>query len=425
MSQGFTQTSFASVLKEWYDDDGLTNATYKQNPYWAKLPKKSAGGLDFIHPVQYATAQGRRTVFSQAQSSGNATSALFAKFAMTRVENWQSASVSTELFYSSKTDRGSFVDAVVKATEDCMRNLGNAQSVSLFGDGTGKRGALISTQSVSSSVITLSIAANAVYFEVGMELDLCASGTTTPRAYGSAGHGLYVGKVDRIGGTVTVVTTLDGTVTCAINDATNGIPTAAASDDIFIRADENAVLEGFGSWIVYGGPTAALFNGVDRTSDPVRLAGLWLDGTNMSLAEALIQSASNVMREGGELTHFAMSYGNFANLIKSQAARVQIISNIRDQITPDIGFDGVELMTSAGPVIVMPDRNCPPDKVYGLNMDTWLFEHIADPVQLFDIDGNTVLRQATDSGVEMRFFSTGQLVCREPRSNIVIKVPAA
>ncbi len=425
MATGYNQTSFASVLKEWYDDDGLTNATYKGNPYWAKLPKKSAGGLDFIHPVQYATSQGRRTVFSQAQSSGNLTGMLAAKFAMTRQENWQSASISTELYYSAKTDRGAFVDAVVKATDDCMRNLGNAQSVALFGDGTGLRGNISSGTTLASAVLTLAIPANAVYFEVGMELDLCAAGTQTPRAYGSAGHGLYVGKVDRILGNLTIVTTLDGTTTCNITDATNGIPTAATGDSIFIRSDENAVLQGFGSWIPYGGPTSALFNGVDRTVDPVRLAGLYLDGTNMSLSEVLIQSASNVMREGGELTHFAMSFGNFAQLIKSQAARVQIISNIRDQVTPDIGFDGVELMTSAGPVIVMPDRNCPPNRVYGLNMDTWLFEHIADPVQLFDIDGNTVLRQATDSGVEMRFFSTGQVVCRQPSSNIVINVPAA
>lgn len=425
MASGNTQTTIDALLKFYYDDGALVNETYFDNPLWAMMTKRQAvanvTGRSFIHPIVYATSQGRRVNFAQAQSAGQATGELSVDFTVPRFNNYQDASVATETVLSTRDDRGAFTRAVTLITDDCLRNLGLDQAIAMYGDGSGVRGNINSTTNVASSSLTLAVADNALYFEVGMELDLSTSATAPVKAYGTAGHGLYVIAVDRINGILTIGTTLNPATASPsnINDATNGIPTAADGDFIFVRGDQGAKMTGIQAWIPYGGPSATSFLGVNRTIDPVRLAGNWLDGSQLSVEDAMIQGATNVKKQSSMgITHFFMGYSKFAQLLKSQSAKVMI----EEQVNPDVSFEGVELMTSTGKVAVIPDRNCPPDRMFGLNLGAWDYIHLGDPIQIFNYDGNTWLRQPSDDGMEIRFFSLGNLVCRQPAANIVIKV---
>jgi hypothetical protein len=181
-------------------------------------------------------------------------------------------------------------------------------------------------------------------------------------------------------------------------------------------------MQGIQAWVPYGGvATNDSFLGVNRSTDPVRLAGNFLDCTQLAVEDAFIQAANNVAKQGGKLTHFFIPYNKYAQLLKSQSAKVTII----EEVNPDISFDGLQVLTAKGPVIVMPDRNCPADRMFGLSIDTWAYTHVGDPVQMFNLDGNTWLRQATSDGLEIRFFSMGNLVCRVPAHNITMKCSAA
>ena len=426
MSSGNNQTTIDALLKYYYDDGALVNETYRDNPLWAMVTKRQAianvTGRSFIHPVVYATSQGRRVNFAQAQSAGNATGELSVDFTVPRVQNYQDASVATQTVLSTKDDRGAFTRAVTLITDDCLGNLGLDQAISMYGDGSGTRGNISSTTNVSSSQLYLAVADNALLFEVGMELDLATSETATVKAYGSAGHGLYVIAVDRINGILTIGTTLNPATasTCNINDSVNGIPTAADGDFIFVRGDQGLKMVGLQAWIPYGGVASNdSFLGVNRSVDPVRLAGNWLDGTQLSIEDALIQAATNVKKQSSMgVSHFFMGYSKYAQLLKSQSAKVVI----EEQVNPDVSFEGIELLTSTGKVAVIPDRNCPPNYIFGLNLGTWDYIHLGDPVQIFNLDGNTWLRQPSDDGMEIRFFSFGNLVCRVPAANIIVKV---
>lgn len=425
MASGNTQTTIDALLKFYYDDGALVNETYFDNPLWAMMTKRQAvanvTGRSFIHPIVYATSQGRRVNFAQAQSAGQATGELSVDFTVPRFNNYQDASVATETVLSTRDDRGAFTRAVTLITDDCLRNLGLDQAIAMYGDGTGVRGNVSSTTNVSSSSLTLAVSDNALYFEVGMELDLSTSATAPVKAYGTAGHGLYVIAVDRINGILTIGSTLNPSTASPvnINDATNGIPSAADGDFIFVRGDQGAKMTGLQAWIPYNGPSATSFLGVNRTIDPVRLAGNWLDGTQLSVEDAMIQASTNVKKQSSMgVTHFFMGYSKFAQLLKSQSAKVVI----EEQVNPDVSFEGVELMTASGKVAVIPDRNCPPDKMFGLNLGTWDYIHLGDPIQIFNYDGNTWLRQPSDDGMEIRFFSLGNLVCRQPSANVVVKV---
>lgn len=426
MSSGNTQTTIDALLKFYYDDGALVNETYFDNPLWAMMTKKQAvanvTGRSFIHPIVYATSQGRRVSFSAAQAAGQITGELSADFTVPRFNNYQDASIATETILSTRDDRGAFTRAVTLVTDDCLHNLGLDQAISMYGDGSGVRGNISATTTIASSTLQLAVADNALYFEVGMALDLATSPTATVKAYGTAGHGLYVIAVDRINGTLTIGTTPNpATATaCNISDATNGIPTAADGDYIFVQGDQGAKMTGLQAWIPYNSSGLATpFLGVTRSIDPVRLAGNWLDGSSLSVEDALIQAATNVKKQSSMgVTHFFMGYSKYAQLLKSQSAKVVI----EEQVNPDVSFEGVELLTSSGRVSVIPDRNCPPDKMFGLNLGTWDYIHLGDPVQVFNYDGNTWLRQPSDDGMEIRFFSLGNLVCRQPSANVVVKV---
>lgn len=422
MASGNTITTIDAILKEYYDDGMLVNETYRKNPLWSMITKQqdmsSVTGRSFIHPVVFATSQGRAVNFGLAQSRGNSTGERSVDFTVTRVKNYQVASVSTETVLATANDRGAFTRAVTLITDDCLGNLGLDQAISMYGDGSGQRGNISATTNVATSQLILAVAQNVAYFEVGMELDLASTVNGAVRAYGSAGHGLYVISVDRTAGVLTIGTTPGGSTPVAINDAVNGIPTATDGDFIFARGDQSLKMVGIEGWIPFGGPSSTPFFGVDRTVDSVRLGGNWLDGTQLSIEDAFIQATSNVALQGQELTHFFMPYNKYAQLLKSQTAKVIIV----EEVAPNISFDGLQVLTPSGTVSVFPDRNCPPNRIYGLNMKTWEYTHVGDPVAVWDLDGNTWLRQTSDDGMEIRFFSFGNLVCRVPASNITIKV---
>lgn len=434
-SIGNTMLSLDAILKEYYRDGGVVNTTFVNNPLWALMTKKQnvmsgVGGRSFLWPVKYATSQGRSAVFATAQNSGQITSTQSVDFIVPNVTNYQYTTLASQVVLQTRGNRNAFVEAVTLEMDGCLDNMGRDMGGAVYGDGTGIRGSVGSTTVLSSSQLVLSIADQSLQFEVGMQLDLCPVGTQTPRAYGSAGHGLYIIGVDRVLGILTIGTTPNPQTATpvAINDAVNGIPTAALGDGIFCVGDENAKITGLNGWLPYGGPSATPFFNVVRTVDPTRLAGQSLDGSLLSVEEAFIQGTTVVAKQGGgmgrnQVTHFFIPFNKYSQLLKSQAARTIIDVAIGEGEEPDVSFPGVELMTAQGPVIVMPDNNCPPNRMFGIDINTWNFLHVGpDPVSLFNLDGLDMLRTATADGLEIRFYSFGAVVCTKPGSNIVINV---
>src|ERR1700749_1986789 len=133
MATGNTILSIDQILKEYYPDGAIVNETYVKNPLWAMMTKShdtsGVGGREFVHPVVYATSQGRSTVFSQAQARGQTTSELSASFLVKRFKNYQNATISTEALLATKDNRGAFVNAVTLITDDALNNLGLDQAI--------------------------------------------------------------------------------------------------------------------------------------------------------------------------------------------------------------------------------------------------------------------------------------------------------
>lgn len=456
LDTGDTNLTVDGVLKNFYRDGAAVNTTYEDHPLWALMGKKrgmaNVTGRAFIHSVVYGGSQGHGALgpansggagtlgtgayvgFPLAQLRGQETSLSAKEFVIQHQINWRDFSVSTQALLSTKGDRGAFVDAVTLESDNALRSAGNDLEIYMLGfggaiatttSGTGSgtaswvtsgTGSRAQVGSIVGNTVVLLQAAHGVRFEVGMELDAAATDGGTPEAFGSLGHGLYVGYVDSQNGILTTVDVNGNPV--SPTDAANGIPTLAANNYLSLRSDSNAVTLGLESWIPFGGPTSTLFGGVNRQVFPTRLAGNYLDGTQLSIEEIFIQAPVQQARQSNKpLTHFLLSWNTLGKLMKSQISKVAIV---QDTEFENISFRGFNVYTPQGEVTVIPLRNCSDNRIYGINIDTWDYIHLGDPIQLWDFDGNEGLRQAQAEGIEYRFITMGNVVCHEPPANITI-----
>ena len=434
MSQANTMSSgFKALLKEFYTDEVVADATYEKNPFYALVPKNEmVTGAHYNVPVIYGQGQGRSRNFSYAQGAGAVSGTNSAVFQAALLSNWADATISSELILSTGNDRGAFLKASKQVMDGQLKNLAVDMEMELLGDGSGSRGqiAVGSSTSLSTGVLTLAVPQQAFNFEVGMQLAASSvlTGTGSLRVNGSGITGNYAGLlvigVDRINGTIT--TGSSAGVAGAPNDATNGLVSLTAGDYLFQVGDKGNALLGIQAWIPYGGPAATgdsfTNSAVNRAVDPVRLAGLWFNGQSMSTEECLIKAAAAVSQQGDDIDHYIMSYPKFAALASSLGSKVQI-TELR--ATPSVGFEAIEIMGPAGPIKVVPDRSCPPTSIFGIKKDTWELSSVRKAIFVWDLDGRNELRQGSDSGLELRFMSYSNLFCHKPSANINIAVQSA
>ena len=408
-----------AILKEIYSDDGVTNEFFVDNPFFALMPKKEdVTGRYYEQPVWASAGQAQSRTFA-ASTSGPGLQAFAGisgeapyTFLVPKVENMAVANVSSKLIAESSSSKGAFVDMVRAIADNQMQQLVNDTAVGLFRGADINRGQV--GDSVAGAVLTIASIADTVNLELGMALEFSSSNSgTSVRALASNNTDCHITKIDYIAGTCTVAWTGTGTQTLTANNV-------AVGDFIYRAGDKSLGFNGFTDWIPFGGPSSSdSFLGVNRSAQAVRLAGSYLDGTGGNLEEVLEKAINQVARMGGKLTHFIMPYGQYTALANSQGAKVQLV-NVKSDV--GIGFEGIEVTGANGRVVCLPDRYCPANTICGVNINSWKLISVGKICRTWQYDGKVWLRSYNANGMEIRFYSLGNLVCREPRANINIRV---
>jgi len=385
--------------------------TYKDNPLLALMPKmKEFGGRNLPIPIVYGNPQGRSRNFQRAQIRGAATSTQVTDFLLTRAKDYSIATIDNETLEASKGNANAFMEAATTEIDGTINQLTRSLAIAMYRSGFGEIGQI---GAVSSATITLANIQDVTNFEVGQELDLSTAVDGSLKAYGTSGNGLIITGVNRDTG----VLTFGANVT----DATDGIPTAAANDFIFIRGDHVAStltkVAGLGAWVPATAPGSTLFFGVDRSVDPTRLGGIRVSGASLPIEEALIRGAARVGREGFGLDHYFMSFEKYEDLQKSLGSKVQYVDL---QASARIGFRAIEVQGPRGSIKCVPDMNCPNNLIYGIKLDMWKLYSLGEPVRVIDTDGLQMLRQASADGVEVRYGYYANMASRAPGANCVI-----
>lgn len=410
--------SYEAGLKYHYTSEHCENLAYYDNPLFALMPKdENFGGRSEPCPIIYGNPQGRSGTFSRAQTNSRRTSTRIEEFMLTRAKDHSLFSIDNETLKASEKDADAFMDASTTEMDGAVQSLSNSIASKMYRNGWGEIGVIL-TSSFGVTLLTLTNAEDIVNFEVGMELVVAADNDSGAiRAVGSSGNGLIVTGVNRRVGTLTFGFN--------VNDATNGIPTIAAGDYLFVRGDRmetasptRVVLTGLEGWLPYGGASSTAFFGVDRTVD-TRLAGQYLDGTDAPIEEVLNESIGIVGREGGRLDHFFMPYSKWTDLENSLGSKVQYVDLMANGT---IGFRGISVNGPKGPVKCIADRNCQSNRIFGLQLGVWKLKSLGKAVEVFDTDGMQLLRQSDEDGVEGRLHFYGNVGCRAPGWNISIAV---
>lgn len=440
MSSGNSEQSLIGIMKNYYRDGGAIDTSYENYVLWAMMTKKralpSVTGYQFIHSIVYADSAGDAAGgitaantannpnaaqgFTYAQNVGNTSSMKSVQFYTQRVETVKDFSVTTEAMLSTEGNRGAFESAITLQSDLALRKLGNNLDIFMHGNGSGTLSQIASTTTLASNIIVLQNVRDAVRFTPGQELDLAPLTTSNgPRAYGSNGHGLLIGTVDKTTGFLYIVKP-DGVTPCNITDAADGIPGAAVGDIIIGRTFFNNVMQGVEAWIPYNGPSSVLFNNVNRTLGDVQaLAGSWMDATQKTVEDYLIDmTVQQAFVANKQINKIIVPWGQYGQLMKSGTAREPVIQ----ETDLTVSFDATQVLTPTGPVTIIPSRNCSPSRVYGLDLDSFEYTHLAEPIKLWDYDGSGGMRQPLANGMEFRFFSLGNLVCHQPQNNITLAV---
>ena len=398
--------AMTAALKELYAGQVVENLVYRNNPFLALVPKDTGFvGKYLPQPIITGASQGRSSTFSTAQA--NQSPVQIQEFLVTRRSDYSIATIDNQTMLASATDQGSFLRGAKTAIDGAFKSITLSLTQSLFRTGTGSIGQL-STAGVNGGVITLLNVNDIVNFEVNQVLQ-CTTGAVDGNAPRAALG--YVTAVARDTGIVTVSATGFGGAT--------GAPAGwAASEFLLVQGDSNLKMSGLGAWLPSTTPAAAdNFYGVNRSVDPVRLAGLRYNGAAQSIEEALIDASQLLGREDGMPDYAFMSFGSYTALVKGLSSKVQYF----DLKQGEIAFRGVEINGANTKIRVLPDRSCPPALAYMLQLDTWKLHSLGEAPQILRyLDSNEFLRVGTADAAELRVGYYGSLICAAPGFNATV-----
>ena len=392
-----TTVNMAAILKTVYPNGLPKDATYKDNPLLALMPKETDFYGDYKKvPLKYAPNAGRSSAFSTAQT--NASNVKNIAFLLDRESDYAVAKLSNELILASKNNAGAFVSALKQEIDSAQQNIANSAAQAVYGSGSGKIGQISATSNVGTATITLANPEDVVFFEAGYKIV-----ASTANGGGAVKSGsVTIQSVNRVTGQLT-----------ATGNWSAGIGTIAAGDFLFIEGDYDSKMKGLAAWLPSTAPTSGdNFFGVDRSTDVTRLAGWRGDLSSLPIEEALIEGGYLIGRDGGKVDHVFMSFDKYADLIKSLGAKVQFV----DVMAKDagIGFQGVKVNVGKSIATVIPDRNCPSDKMYMLQLDTWKLSSLEGMPMILDMDGLKSLRVSNADALEIRVGYYANVYCQVP-----------
>lgn len=400
-----TTINMAAILKTLYPSGLPKDATYKDNPLLALMANPTDFyGEDAKAPLKYAPNAGRSSAFATAQA--NSTNVKNVAFRYTRASDYAVARISNELILASKNNSGAFISALKQEIDSAQLNITNSAAQAMYGNGSGVIGQVDAGVTLASTSLQLRDPETVVFFENGYKIKFSA---TNGGGAVKAGVLTIVG-VDRELGLITV----DQNISTAI-------PTATVNDYISIEGDYDLKMKGLAAWIPSVAPTTGdNFFGVDRSQDVTRLAGFRGDLSALPIDEALIQGGMKIGRDGGRVSHVFMDFQKYADLTKALGAKVQYV----DVVSKDanIGFQGVKVNLGKSIATVIPDRNCPANKMSMLQLDTWKLHSLESMPMILDMDGLKMLRVSNDDAAEIRVGYYAQVACNWPGANGIFTI---
>lgn len=410
-----TTTTIAYALKRVYTNREVENAVYKDNPLLGMMRKEPGfTGSHHIHAVRYRDTLARSPDFSTAQTlaGGAAGASAGLQFLVTRVKNYQVYTLETEAILAGRDDKGSLIRTLSTEVDSALNNMGRDMAQAIYRAGHGAKGQL--TAVTGAGPYTFTIGEGITNLEVGQTV-VVSTGSTVTAALRNSGGGVVITAIDRDAGTFTAATNPDS---------------AAANDWVFIKGDratgsitsaDYLKVAGLDGWVPSSAPTSGdSFFGVDRSPDATRNAGLRIDIASYNPEEGLVTAMNRLAREGGRPSHLFMSFLDSKNVQLALGAKAET----EYMSVGDIGFSSIRVRGPKGDVRIIPDQNAQAAVGNLLTLDTWAIKHLGDFINVLDLDGARLSREASADRFEGRMAFYGNVVCYAPGQNARLVLPS-
>ncbi len=452
-------TAYKALFKTLFPDYAIKRVVYRNSPLFAILEKdENFVGENMKMPVIIDGNAGYSPKLSTAITAADPTKS--EAFLLTRNKMYGVLKIDREMMRASSDKKGAFASGMQTECEGLFYSLGRQFTYDLYGDGKGYLGFISTSTTLASTTLVLTNPNDVIWFQRGQLYQIGNPGTDALRASTT----LKVVSVNRSAGTVV----FDANI--------SSVAGAAHGDGIVVADSITNRMRGLRAWLVV--PSATLFFGVDRTVDPVRLAGNILDcsavGSPTAVFDIIQELCKRVFREGGRPDVCVMHVDPMQRLLnylegksvqvrwvedkmedvirRETAAKARRASdemntnagfgdglNLKSDLTdyvPDAdipagiigqaGFSGIKIFTQSGPLTVFADPACPSADLFVLQTDTWKICSLDSVPALIDDDGLEFLRSATDDAFELRAVYMAQLGCKAPGFNgRAINVPAS
>lgn len=290
--------------------------------------------------------------------------------------------IDRESIKAASNNEGAFVEltkfSVQKGVEAFMRNMSRA----LFNDGTGSLGQFSGSASGSASAPVITVTA-ASWKEANWEEKDFINVNTLSSVWEVAAVAPATRQItlNRISGSDDLTAIGAGTHTVYMQNSKDNDPSGL-----------KGVLDA-SSGSLYSVPVGRRWQATQVAAGG---AGLTPDLMNQTMLE--------IQRKSGKVPNLILTsftqYRKLLNVLEDQ--KQYIVEPRAPELQGKVSFRGVEFMSSAGPVAVLPERFMEEDRMYMLNDNFIEIKHRPD-FGWFDDDGSVFLRTATQDAYEARF----------------------
>lgn len=372
-----TRSAVLDVLKEQYEDGIDQDIIFKDRPMLVQLARKRDFTGRYYHiPVRYGKPQGRAKVQTDAANAEYASK--YEAFQVTPLTDYGRAQIAGIVVRQAAkgTGKTQFVDTLKLEMDGGLETLGDNLAKEAYGSIGGSRGRLAS---FSGNDAVLEDASMSIFFEVGMRIQASATDGTSG-ALRDGGDYVTLTAVNEDTGVLT------GTGTAA--GGWGDIAALGQTDYLFQYGDFGAAGAGLEAWCPQTAPTNTPFYGVDRSLQPVRLAGIRYNGANDPMEQVFIKADARARRGRLRVQKIYVHPYRLADLALAKEGKKEINSDNEYNI-------GVEEFSIYGTTLI-PDANCPLNVAWALGMDAFTWMTCGDQPSIMDDDGLQFLRASGD-----------------------------
>jgi hypothetical protein len=418
-----TVALFDAMMKEIYPSWKVESLAKRKRPLldWMKKSDEFYGDT-LVVPVLYEDPQSAgHAVLSDAVATAETTKQT--KFVLTaRSKAYGEVQIEAEAIMAASKDVGSFIRAKSAQIDGMIRQMGKQLHTALYRSGSGSVGQVTTitadNPAAGQSRLLLSNKSDVYNFGIGMVLEANNTDDSTSP------------KINAEVVKVNALNAADGYV-FVDKDVINDLTTTAWANADYLFLKGNAavgVVTGLAGWLPLTAPTSGDSHySVDRSAYVEALAGHRVDDTSRSILTNMQELAMKIAEFAsgaeGELVAFTNPRSGL-QLAEEVGAKVERTEPGRAKV----GFDGFTIHSFVtGPIDVIFDIGCPPNRLYILDRSTWTFAHMGGVPHIIRDDGLSALRDAAGSydGIAVRTRYFGEVYCNKPGYNGVMSVATA